>query len=169
MYGGTSSSKIKDLPGKGLSPRVRGNRPIHMLPAISVGSIPACTGEPRSLAERSAMEEVYPRVYGGTSSKHCPTCPARGLSPRVRGNLQEHGHAIAALRSIPACTGEPEYGHAMPVRLRVYPRVYGGTAGRVCRDAKRTGLSPRVRGNLKQRSAITFLNGSIPACTGEPG
>ena len=33
-----------------------------------------------------------------------------GLSPRVRGNPAVRAAATSALRSIPACAGEPHYG-----------------------------------------------------------
>ena len=50
----------------------------------------------------------------------------------------------------------------------VYPRAYGGTvrAHRVSCD--RTGLSPRVRGNLANGSVSGSGKRSIPARTGEP-
>ena len=50
-----------------------------------------------------------------------------GLSPRVRGN---HAHADGAQeddRSIPACAGEPDSHGVQTRRVKVYPRVCGGT------------------------------------------
>ena len=52
---------------------------------------------------------------------------------------------------------------------QVYPRVYGGTANRYLLLAYRRGLSPRVRGNQTRARAGHVQDGSIPACTGEPG
>ena len=50
----------------GLSPRVRGN-PLRMVPrGQSLGSIPACAGEPQSFFCLTAPHWVYPRVCGGT-------------------------------------------------------------------------------------------------------
>ena len=71
---------------RGLSPRVRGNLPLldvdrqsmGSIPACTgepiwgpwappvMGSIPACTGEPRQPPRRLSRFTVYPRVYGGT-------------------------------------------------------------------------------------------------------
>ena len=51
----------------GLSPRVRGNRILSLLNAISVGSIPACAGEPQPRRRHCGSFTVYPRVCGGTT------------------------------------------------------------------------------------------------------
>ena len=55
-------------PGKGLSPRVRGN----LRPSTSEGenkrSIPACAGEPPWSGAAQPWAKVYPRVCGGTAS-----------------------------------------------------------------------------------------------------
>ena len=72
---------------------------------------------------------------------------------------------------------------------KVYPRVYGGTGGRPRLGQCNSGLSPRVRGNLRRRRRWTGCRWvyprvyggtyrwlfwlccsirSIPACTGEP-
>ena len=53
--------------------------------------------------------------------------------------------------------------------LPVYPRVYGGTYIDEERDGVGTGLSPRVRGNHVYTVVDIRKQGSIPACTGEPG
>ena len=52
--------------------------------------------------------------------------------------------------------------------MRVYPRVYGGTNGQPIQPAQNEGLSPRVRGNLAPGARAGCIQGSIPACTGEP-
>ena len=54
------------------------------------------------------------------------------------------------------------------VRLRVYPRVCGGTRSARMLAETISGLSPRVRGNLTFRRVIMVFTGSIPACAGEP-
>ena len=50
-------------------------------------SIPACAGEPILLGRSPAPGWVYPRVCGGTALPMTVTSLAKGLSPRVRGNL----------------------------------------------------------------------------------
>ena len=76
----------------GLSPRVRGNLVQCMDWAGTLRSIPACAGEPRPAQGRCRASSVYPRVCGGTR-KECRTTSLRlGLSPRVRGNLNEGGN-----------------------------------------------------------------------------
>ena len=50
----------------GLSPRVRGNRVSTQEKSYSIGSIPACAGEPNPELTLAAVSGVYPRVCGGT-------------------------------------------------------------------------------------------------------
>ena len=153
----------------GLSPRVRGN--LHRAPALGIAdmrfrSIPASAGEPhgRKAADRSipamrhsVSEPVYPRECGGTcprSGQRMGTQQAnRGLSPRVRGNLehppvvdnQSSPHPVyprecggtpgltvssrrpLKVRSIPASAGEPRRWFLPNWQVGVYPRECGGT------------------------------------------
>ena len=92
----------------------------------------------------------------------------RGLSPRVRGNQVLTGNPVAFPRSIPACTGEPIGFRLKSEGPEVYPRVYGGTRSSLFSIVTFNGLSPRVRGNPKERISYFLGDGSIPACTGEP-
>ena len=70
VCGGTRTSGSL-MPGRyGLSPRVRGNLPVVLQPAICQGSIPACAGEPQCLRTKPEYRRVYPRVCGGTSVKY---------------------------------------------------------------------------------------------------
>ena len=52
--------------------------------------------------------------------------------------------------------------------LLVYPRVCGGTRNAWLDGLKHSGLSPRVRGNLAGVAQQIAVQGSIPACAGEP-
>ena len=91
-----------------------------------------------------------------------------GLSPRVRGNPRPVPGGRRAVRSIPACAGEPPWCSSTPRSPTVYPRVCGGTSGEPPCPSTAPGLSPRVRGNP---AGLRFLAGvarSIPACAGEP-
>ena len=74
-----------------------------------------------------------------------------GLSPRVRGNPVEYPYVVYRLRSIPACAGEPLSALGAIVDGEVYPRVCGGTHFGFAYDGTDMGLSPRVRGNRRQR------------------
>ena len=97
-----------------------------------------------------------------------PSLRARGLSPRVRGNLQGSSVLVTCKGSIPACAGEPTQ-ECKSIRLSwVYPRVCGGTAKLRLMCAIHTGLSPRVRGNPRPGAQVAGIIGSIPACAGEP-
>ena len=53
---------------------------------VSIGSIPACAGEPRASSSPSSVSPVYPRVCGGTPMYASTRSASETLSPRVRGN-----------------------------------------------------------------------------------
>ena len=71
--------------------------------------------------------------------------------------------------SIPASAGEPDLPFRAGRPGRVYPRECGGTAVRMRIDPDESGLSPRVRGNLREGHRRIAGAGSIPASAGEPG
>ncbi len=91
----------------GLSPRVRGNPPAAIKETWRKRSIPACAGEPPVRVKAHSGQRVYPRVCGGTATRHDTMTDTRGLSPRVRGNRARALPAHVMGRSIPACAGEP--------------------------------------------------------------
>ena len=93
---------------------------------------------------------------------------SRGLSPRVRGNRRAWASVHHFHGSIPACAGEPEPRHQLREPFAVYPRVCGGTPGIAWPTAELEGLSPRVRGNPRLLGSQGSVEGSIPACAGEP-
>ena len=168
VCGGTSRRCSRRLALRGLSPRVRGNRHSRIECMSSVGSIPACAGEPLKVWEGSFTLTVYPRVCGGTEAGRHESPGRPGLSPRVRGN-RWHCHSCQLERgSIPACAGEPMDGSAFIVGRTVYPRVCGGTGDVPFLELCREGLSPRVRGNPSGPGLRPGSAGSIPACAGEP-
>ena len=94
----------------------------------------------------------------------------------MRGNQSPEGQQrrrVPINGSIPACAGEPMLSAVGPgVGLGLSPRVRGNLRETVLR--RRTlalhGLSPRVRGNryTGDRPASVPIIGSIPACAGEP-
>ena len=168
VCGGTPFCPRPPELGRGLSPRVRGNRVGGVGGAGRAGSIPACAGEPGRAARPPFWAEVYPRVCGGTRRRlrNCPRPP--GLSPRVRGNPGNAVGTARRRRSIPACAGEPSSEGGAGNLPRVYPRVCGGTLPGKSGPGLLMGLSPRVRGNRGQARRQWRWPGSIPACAGEP-
>ncbi len=147
VCGGTASLTGRRPRAEGLSPRVRGNQGIAAMEAVSLGSIPACAGEPAYHSMRQARARVYPRVCGGTSKTPGRLPGAAGLSPRVRGNRGDVVVYEGWEWSIPACAGEPRFDGRGMRRREVYPRVCGGTAVAAYWPQTGRGLSPRVRGN----------------------
>ncbi len=168
VCGGTSCRKPRSSPRNGLSPRVRGNRDGMGGPVVTIGSIPACAGEPCCRTPPGTPTGVYPRVCGGTLGEAVDGTQVLGLSPRVRGNPLEQMLGFDSMGSIPACAGEPAPSRPATCRLRVYPRVCGGTASGRSMFLPRYGLSPRVRGNHPASHEAAPQSGSIPACAGEP-
>ena len=111
---------------------------------------------------------VYPRACGGTSQGNVKPLICAGLSPRVRGNLEGPLLYAIAGRSIPARAGEPHIPPSGKGLAAVYPRACGGTRFAGHTWAAVSGLSPRVRGNLRSVWATNDRWGSIPARAGEP-
>ena len=168
VCGGTNAPRTAMTIAQGLSPRVRGNPQINVRRVYAQRSIPACAGEPLWLRRRMLSRRVYPRVCGGTSTDAVHTMRQPGLSPRVRGNPNTTRPVMYQVRSIPACAGEPRSAGPPGGRSRVYPRVCGGTPPAMATSRRCIGLSPRVRGNLRNLTRRLRIVGSIPACAGEP-
>ena len=138
--------------------------------------------------KRGPIKTVYPRVCGGTRRPRSRPRQRQGLSPRVRGNLNNLPKSSLEDRSIPACAGNRIRGDVGSNRegsipacagepfnkaygknwYMVYPRVCGGTPSRYARRFQPTGLSPRVRGNQACPPRFAIFVRSIPACAGEP-
>ena len=168
VCGGTVIMDTPHWMGWGLSPRVRGNPTPPDAATPPARSIPACAGEPYEFIALIPGKEVYPRVCGGTSWTTALRPTTRGLSPRVRGNHRAGLQAKAQVRSIPACAGEPSNPSTSRQQAEVYPRVCGGTQPTCSNCIRRSGLSPRVRGNRRWPDAVSRFGRSIPACAGEP-
>ena len=167
--GGTGGCPTSCQYARGLSPRVRGNRWAGHPPAKHDGSIPARAGEPNARATGRWQPAVYPRACGGTGQPIAPSSGLFGLSPRVRGNQSRSWSSMQPAGSIPARAGEPTQGGNNSGAKPVYPRACGGTSASRPSTGTTTGLSPRVRGNLRRLPRLHRPDRSIPARAGEPG
>ena len=147
---------------------MRGNRDQRGEHSQTWGPIPACAGQPAACRAGSAATRAYPRVCGATSDGGKDTLPYTGLSPRVRGNRADVRVRVGAGGPIPACAGQPEQACGGSYLFRAYPRVCGATVVRSDKVQPATGLSPRVRGNLRAGPSSCFDSGPIPACAGQP-
>ena len=166
--GGTARRWAAGTSALGLSPRMRGNPGTRRARAVRGGSIPAHAGEPRPHRIGHGKHWVYPRACGGTDIPRPVTHFGRGLSPRMRGNLNLSVLRVEKRGSIPAHAGEPPACFATRTRAGVYPRACGGTPPQANIHCCEWGLSPRMRGNLGHEPRRAEAEGSIPAHAGEP-
>ena len=153
---------------QGLSPRVRGNLSGARGPRDGGGSIPASAGKPCGRPRRCRRRRVYPRECGETHGSGEHPWVWRGLSPRVRGNHRRRPRRQGGDGSIPASAGKPSCRARRTGSTRVYPRECGETGSPRRLPPRPSGLSPRVRGNLRHQHAGAHVRGSIPASAGKP-
>ncbi len=167
--GGTYPMTDFGLGERGLSPRARGNQR-HCLPKLKTGGpIPAGAGEPCRAARPCGPAGAYPRGRGGTRFPAPRPPRVDGLSPRARGNPDEHERRRARCGPIPAGAGEPTQSISSATPITAYPRGRGGTEAVGERREAEQGLSPRARGNHKLALPEATISGPIPAGAGEPG
>ncbi len=168
VRGGAEAERrhLEDVAGR--SPRARGSRRAEVEALGRLRSIPACAGEPRSPARGSSGRRVDPRVRGGASAPSTTSFADVGRSPRARGSRRTPPPTSPPPRSIPACAGEPRSRCTAAARSRVDPRVRGGAGAARWIGRASGGRSPRARGSHVLRAVGLAVDGSIPACAGEP-
>ena len=153
---------------RGLSPRVWGSLPAHMLLSFLCGSIPTCVGQPNLNIRKGTTRTVYPHVCGAAAGLPLVHGLDDGLSPRVWGSRPGALLWGKSTRSIPTCVGQP-LRHPVPGTMdEVYPHVCGAAG---CPRRMRTvgmGLSPRVWGSLAILQTRIRVLRSIPTCVGQP-
>ena len=129
--GGTSAPRsVPPRQLNGLSPRVRGNRVVHVVIDDNSRVYPrACGGTACASTAYRRQGTVYPRACGGTKGIGYRTCAMRGLSPRVRGNQPPMDNNTVTLKEVypRACGGTEAVDCANRNWRRVYPRACGGT------------------------------------------
>ena len=134
------------LPSTGLSPRLRGTGGDRVRP------VPPHT--------------VYPRACGERSTSHVPGAVTRGLSPRLRGTGSP-GHDRNGLRRfIPAPAGNGRLSSRVSWSRSVYPRACGERGKFLAERVDGIGLSPRLRGTVREFSMLIVNLRFIPAPAG---
>ena len=166
VCGGTVWPRLRDRTPRGLSPRVRGNHGHRLARAGGGGSIPACAGEPARPGTQFRTFRVYPRVCGGTRPSGFVLAGSTGLSPRVRGNRYIVARSCFPNGSIPACAGEPVRVSVPRCRVRVYPRVCGGTHESVTGEPNKYGSIPACAGEPKSKALIVRVKRVYPRVCG---
>ena len=105
--GATVLARITEKPTRGLSPRARGNRSASVDHFFSDGPIPASAGQPCCWPLNVNQKTAYPRERGATTPNAVFMRPAKGLSPRARGNRSTWRSNSASKGPIPASAGQP--------------------------------------------------------------
>ena len=166
---GDTSSTMSKLPEvTGLSPRVRGHPKRELRDQLLQGTIPAGAGTPVGDRAANAAVEDYPRGCGDTLIAFGPQLWDWGLSPRVRGHRQGADQGASTWGTIPAGAGTPSTESSPKTCWRDYPRGCGDTRFSQRKSSQARGLSPRVRGHRKRRSAAPLCERTIPAGAGTP-
>ena len=111
---------------------------------------------------------VYPRACGETFRGMTQLFQTWGLSPRMRGNLEKGRPILDRHGSIPTHAGKPKSGGCLWRSGRVYPHACGETLRWEAKEAKKRGLSPRMRGNRAWTIRGNPWHGSIPTHAGKP-
>ena len=86
----------------------------------------------------------------------------------MRGNRIQSESALGDTRSIPTHAGKPATMRDRSDQIGVYPHACGETLNPTVALLDLVGLSPRMRGNLRQDGPNFFFQGSIPTHAGKP-
>ena len=166
--GATHARRRSPQGSSGLSPRMRGNLIEAIYESYGFRSIPAHAGQPPCNRPSPNRCAVYPRACGATCFRGRGLFLFRGLSPRMRGNRRCAISKEVSARSIPAHAGQPSRYPLRDSGSKVYPRACGATCAWRLLGARRSGLSPRMRGNHNPPVVNTNNQRSIPAHAGQP-
>ena len=150
----------------GLSPQVRGTAELAGLGLALARFIPAGAGNSTGLYVLSAKNSVYPRRCGEQAQQGADDQRFGGLSPQVRGTVDDpHAHRAGG-RFIPAGAGNRGCRPCLCLLLPVYPRRCGEQVLERDRHLVAVGLSPQVRGTVFQGPGLFGLGRFIPAGAG---
>ncbi len=150
----------------GSSPRARGTRVAHAIPAGAHRFIPACAGNTRRGRKASGSGSVHPRVRGEHPSTCTGIASADGSSPRARGTLPDLVLVETCDRFIPACAGNTSRRRSARRSATVHPRVRGEHWLAERPPMTRVGSSPRARGTRRAQTHAQVIMRFIPACAG---
>ena len=150
----------------GSSPRMRGTQQLRVSHGEFAGIIPAYAGNTFGHSVGFAGNWDHPRVCGEHHACHPNAVPDRGSSPRMRGTLRYHTHALRKTGIIPAYAGNTRRPLADGWNHWDHPRVCGEHRLATISPATLSGSSPRMRGTLKEDVAALRQRGIIPAYAG---
>ena len=109
---------------------------------------------------------VYPRAYGEHRMMAAENGSQCGLSPCIRGTLNDVKNNPTRLRFIPVHTGNTSGSSQRISRGAVYPRAYGEHLESHNMQLLTAGLSPCIRGTLRINPARLKRLRFIPVHTG---
>lgn len=130
----------------GSSPRIRGTLGSQCLRVADGRLIPAHTGNTRRQHRLDKNTAAHPRTYG----EHFPSIEERavclGSSPHIRGTPRYSADYAAAVRLIPAHTGNTTEPSLKRATTAAHPRTYGEHVYGRGLPCTRNGSSPHIRG-----------------------
>ena len=151
---------------RGSSPRVRGEASARRMESRIRGIIPAGAGRRQYQTIIPEEERDHPRGCGEKSSAVTSLCRPEGSSPRVRGEEASMMILAPGEGIIPAGAGR-RYSFQRWLRAHWdHPRGCGEKRCGVKGQFAVEGSSPRVRGEVLERSYFHTVSGIIPAGAG---
>ena len=137
----------------GSSPRMRGQRCRSSLRRPCCRIIPAYAGPTDSEPLFTPLCPDHPRVCGANMPRWTRRSRPCGSSPRMRGQLDAGTYRVIVLRIIPAYAGPTPGLAACQGMGSDHPRVCGANQPGMRHKGRRSGSSPRMRGQLDRFAA----------------
>ena len=152
---------------RGSSPRIRGECNHVHIAMSGVGIIPANTGRISVIYCFFPSTSDHPREYGENLRSVIHHLLLRGSSPRIRGEYRALNAHRFKLRIIPANTGRINPQWLGQLGFRDHPREYGENRAYSKTSWRRSGSSPRIRGESSMIRLAWGTLGSSPRIRGE--
>ncbi len=150
----------------GSSPRLRGTRAKDVRHGRVIRFIPAAAGNAVVVRSLNSSISVHPRGCGERVVLSGLEIAQGGSSPRLRGTRVGRKRHQSGARFIPAAAGNAVTFTASITATTVHPRGCGERRNAALNQLVGFGSSPRLRGTLLHRSALTPTRRFIPAAAG---
>ena len=150
----------------GSAPHARGTRRWRARRRFSCRFSPACAGNTRESAWRTAPAPVQPRMRGEHLCTSCLRSETIGSAPHARGTRQSQRPGFPRRRFSPACAGNTERCKVALMNGPVQPRMRGEHFSPNLGYSASAGSAPHARGTqlsgARRQNRFRFS----PACAG---